>query len=82
MEASGKRIRCLCLYDICSCGTFLAVRDVELDTLTFSEGLEAFALDGREVYEHILTRIRLNETKTLCLVEPLNSTFSHGITPW
>ena len=67
--------------DVRSCRALLSVGDVELDTLAFCEGLEAFRLDGGEVYEHVLSRICFDETKTLCLVKPLYSTFSHNIAP-
>src|SRR6478735_11335643 len=53
--------------------------DVERDLLTFVEGREASALDGADVHEHVLVAvIRLNETKTLLIVEPLHGAHSHG----
>ena len=49
------------------------------DLLTFLEVTEASALDGGDVNEHVRRAVfRLNKTKALGGVEPLNSTGSHG----
>lgn len=48
--------------------------------LAFGEAAHAGPLDGRDVHEHVVAAvIRLDEPKTLLLVEPLNSTDSHRI---
>src|SRR6185369_5574339 len=54
-----------------------APRDVELDSLALGERLEAIALDGREVHEHVLAARLRDETKALRLVEPLHGATSH-----
>jgi len=55
-------------------GTLLALHDVELDLLAFGQRLEAATVDGGVVNETILLSVlRGNESKTLCIVEPLHS---------
>ena len=55
-------------------GTLLALHDVELDLLAFGQRLEAATIDGGVVNETILLSVlRGNESKTLCIVEPLHS---------
>jgi hypothetical protein len=57
---------------------FGALRDFELDFLTFFEGLEAIHLDRREVSKQILTAVvRSNETKTFGVIEPFDCTCCH-----
>src|SRR2546426_4808147 len=51
----------------------LGARDhVELDAITLRQRPEALAADGREVDEHLLTAILLDESESLALVEPLD----------
>jgi hypothetical protein len=67
--------------DIGSLLAFRALRDFELDFLTFFEGLETVHIDCGEVREQILTAvIRSDEAKTFGIIEPLNSTCCHKIT--
>ena len=55
--------------------TLLATLQLEADRLTLIQGLHPGALNGRNVDEHVLGAVcRLNETKTLLGVEPLNCT--------
>src|SRR6476659_3274753 len=55
-------------------GTLLALHNVELDLFAFGERLEAATVDGGVVNETILLAVlRGNESKTLCIVEPLHS---------
>src|SRR5262249_54958848 len=54
---------------------------VELDRLVLGERLEALALDGGEVDEHVLAAFLRNESETLRIVEPLHRTTSHLPTP-
>jgi hypothetical protein len=55
--------------------TLLPTLQFEADRLTLIQGLHPGALNGRDVDEYVLGAVRrLNETKTLLWVEPLNST--------
>jgi hypothetical protein len=55
-----------------------ALLDFEAHLLVFLKRLEALRLDLGEMSEQILTTIiRRDETETLCIVEPLNSTCCH-----
>ena len=48
------------------------------DRLTFGQGFETRALDGVEMYEHIIAALVLRDkTKTFGFVKPLYSTCSH-----
>jgi hypothetical protein len=60
--------------------TFWSLLYFELNGLPFIKGLVTLGLDGREVYENILTRLTLDEPVTLCSVKPLHGTllFAHG----
>lgn len=58
-------------------GAFLALSHFKGNAIAFSEGFEAFALDFGKVNENVRTVVLLDETKTFCVVEPLDSTFSH-----
>src|SRR6185436_16671132 len=50
--------------------------------LTFSQRLEAAALDGRVMHEDVLAAvIRGNEAKTLAVVKPLHGSFTHLKSP-
>jgi len=55
--------------------------DLELDLLTFSEGLEAIHRYRREVNEDVFTTFLLNEAVTLCIIEPLHFSSGHGASP-
>jgi hypothetical protein len=64
--------------DVGSLLAFRALRDFELDFLTFFEGLKTVHVDCGEVCEQILAAvIRSDEAKTFGIVEPLNSTSCH-----
>ena len=64
--------------DIGSLLAFRALRDFELDFLTFFEGLETVHIDCGEVREQILAAvIRSDEAKTFGIIEPFNSTCCH-----
>src|SRR5438093_7575965 len=54
-----------------------APRHVELQGLTLGEGLEAIALNGRVMNEHVLAAFLRDEAEPLRLVEPLHSTTCH-----
>src|SRR5215208_5161533 len=53
--------------------------DLELDFLPFREGLEAVHLNRREVDEHVLATLLLNEAVALGIIEPLHLPRSHTI---
>ena len=54
---------------------FRALRGLELDLCTFGERAESASfLNGGVVDENVFARFGGNETKTLCVVEPLDST--------
>src|SRR5690349_7080827 len=61
------------LGDVLSRRALLTLHDVKLDTLAFSQRLEAVAVDGGVVNEAILLSVlRRDEAKTLGVVEPLH----------
>ena len=57
--------------NVLGCGTLLAFNDVEFDLLTLGQRLEALALNGAEMDEHVATVATLDEPKTLGIIEPL-----------
>jgi hypothetical protein len=64
--------------DVGSLLAFRALRDFELNFLTFFEGLETVHVDCGEVSEQIFTAvIWSDEAKTFGIIEPLNSTSCH-----
>jgi hypothetical protein len=64
--------------DVLSLKTFRSLLDFEFHCLAFVERLVPFRLDRREVHENVFTGLALNETKTLCCVEPLHCTLFFG----
>jgi len=68
-------------YHVLRLQTFRPLLDFELDLLPLIQRLVSVALNGGEVYEHILARLALNKSKTFRSVEPLHYTllFAHGI---
>jgi hypothetical protein len=55
--------------------------DFENDLLTFVQGFEAFAEDGRVMNEDILAAFLGNESQTLLIVPPFNFAFRHKLSP-
>jgi hypothetical protein len=54
------------------------LNDLKGDLLAFFERLEAVHVDGGKMREQVVAAIvRSDKTKTLCIVEPLNSTGCH-----
>jgi len=51
----------------------------KINRITFSKGLEAIAVDGREVNEYILATFLLQKTKPLAVIEPLNPALCHTL---
>ena len=64
--------------DVLSLKTFRSLLDFEFHSLAFVERLVTFRLNRRKVYEHVLTGLALNETKTLRCVKPLHCTLFFG----
>jgi hypothetical protein len=64
--------------DVGSLLAFRALRDFELNFLTFFEGLKTVHVDCGEVSEQIFAAvIWSDEAKTFGIIEPLNSTCCH-----
>jgi hypothetical protein len=69
---------CLSSLDVGSLLAFRALRDFELNFLTFFEGLETVHVDRGEVCEQIFAAvIWSDEAKTFGIIEPLNCTCCH-----
>lgn len=69
---------CLSSLDVGSLLAFRALRDFELNFLTFFEGLETVHVDCGEVCEQILAAvIWSDEAKAFGIIEPLNCTCCH-----
>ena len=51
--------------------SFGALGNIEFNSLSFVQGFATITLNRREVYEYILSRLPLNESKTFAGIEPL-----------
>ena len=60
------------LNDVGRLWTLLALNDLELDAIAFSQRLESGPLDCAEVDKHVGAAITRNETKAFRVVEPLH----------
>jgi hypothetical protein len=79
--AFGFRGDTLGTLDVGSLLAFRALRDFELDFLTFFEGLKAVHVDCGEMREQIFAAIIWSdEAKAFGIIEPLNGTCCHKIT--
>src|SRR4051812_9801461 len=73
LSAGEKPGRLAGLGHVLRCGTFLALDNVELNSVAFGEGLESRASDRAVVNEAILLPVvRGDEPKALRIVEPLH----------
>jgi hypothetical protein len=54
---------------------FLALRDIETDTLALIQRLEATGLNSTEMNKHITTVILFDEPKAFAFIEPFYFTF-------
>lgn len=73
---SFERSRWLQRANVGGLQAFGAFGHLELHRLAVIQGFVTFALDGREVNEHVLrTTFRGDETKPLGCVEPFHCTF-------
>lgn len=68
------------LNNICSLWSASALLNIEFNSLTLFQRLEAFTLDRREVHEYVLAVFTCDETVALFSVEPLDSSFVHCVT--
>ncbi len=59
--------------------TFGATGNFEFNFLIYFQGLESFALDGREVHEHIFSIFLGNEAIAFGVIEPLYLTLSQTV---
>src|SRR5262245_10568299 len=58
------------------------LHDVELQALALGQRLEAFARDRRIMNENVFSAFLLDETETLCFVEPLHIPNRHSDSPY
>src|SRR6185295_8564328 len=68
------------LPDVRCLKTLRAAGHLELDLVTFGQGLETLSLDGAVVDEDVLSAFLRDEPITLCVVEPLHLSLCHPAT--
>ena len=69
-------------YDNVGClWAFRTIGNLELYLIAFIEGFKSIPLNGREVYEDIISVISGNEPKALFLIKPFHTTFGHYNSP-
>ena len=61
----------LLLYDVSGLKSLGPFRDIELDRVTFGQGLESLSLDRGVVYEDVIATIVLDKTVALVVIKPL-----------
>src|SRR5436309_10542362 len=66
------------LADVRCLKTLWAAGHLELDPVTFGQGLEALGLDGAVVDEDVLAAFLRDEPVTLRIVEPLHLSLCHS----
>src|SRR5213078_2221072 len=71
VDASGDDL------DVFRLGSLLALRDVELDFLSFLQVAVAAAGDRAEVHEHVRASLHCNEAVALIAVEPFHCALRH-----
>ena len=71
-------LRALDALDVRRVEPFGASLDLELDFLSFGEGLEPVHHDRREVYKHIFAAFLFNEAVALRIIEPLHFPSGHA----
>ena len=67
--------------DISSLEPFGPLLNVERNRFAFGQCFEPFALDRREMHEHVFTTVLLNKTKAFGIVKPFNFTFWQRTSP-
>ena len=58
-------------------GTFLALNYIVLNSFALFKRLESFLIDSAEMNENIISFGIGNKSKTLLVIEPLDSSFAH-----
>src|SRR5262245_42869009 len=69
------------LPDVAGLQALRTLHDLELDSLSLGERLEALSLNRGEVHEHVLAAFLRDEAEALRIVEPLHGTRRHCETP-
>jgi hypothetical protein len=67
--------------DVDGLQAFVALLDIELHLLPFSEGSITLLLDGGEVHKHVLPSVLRDKAVALLCVEPLDYTGRHDGVP-
>src|SRR5919109_716302 len=76
--ATSIRVRSACgCHDVRGLGTLGTLDDLELDTLAFGQGLEAFHRDRGEVDEDVVATLALDEAVALLVRKPLDGALLH-----
>lgn len=57
--------------------SFLTLHDIIFNSLALFERFESLLIDSAEMYENIISLGIGNKSKTLLVVEPLDSSFAH-----
>ncbi len=69
-------------YDNVGClWAFRTIGNLELYLIAFIEGFKPISLNGREVYEDIISVVSGNESIALFLIKPFYTTFGHYNSP-
>ncbi len=71
-KLNGRHVLCL--------PALRSLDDVELHGLAFFETTKTVCLNSREVNENVFAILAADETKALCVIEPLNDSLFHGVT--
>src|SRR2546421_1838656 len=74
----SDRGRTLYLADVRCLKTLGAAGHLELNPVTFGQGLEALGLDRAVVHEDVFSAFLRDEPVTLCIVEPLHLSLCHS----
>jgi hypothetical protein len=69
-------------YDNVGClWAFRTIGNLELYLIAFIEGFKSISLNGRKVYEDIISVVSGNEPIALLLIKPFHTTFGHYNSP-
>src|SRR5260370_38113223 len=82
-EPGRRLMRGLCsgLPNVGGLEPLRALGHLEFDLVTLGQALEALALDGVEVHEHVLATLLADEAVAFRVFEPLDRTLSHRHSP-
>ncbi len=64
-------------FHICGLFSLRTIYDFEFNLVVFIQTAESFTLKSREMDEYVLATFLFNETISLLIIEPLNSTLGH-----